>query len=147
MSANTPLLNFRFKVEWAGSRAGFSRVEGLNAETDVVSYREGNDPNPTPQRIPTLIRYGDVTLTRGILLGDNAFYEFYHDVERLRTERMDIVIKLLDESFAAVMQWHLRNAFARRLEGPVLSGTGEEGGLAIERLTLAHEGLQVDTSG
>lgn len=144
MTANAPLLNFRFRVEWGGGRVGFTQVEGLSAETEVAYYREGADKTYTPRAIPTLTRYSDVTLRRGIAAGDNDLYAWFHTVEALRTERRDVTISLLNEDHEAVVRWRLKDAFLRRIEGPTLSGTGEGGGIAIECMVLAHEGLVVE---
>lgn len=45
--------------------AGFSKVSGLNEESDVAEYREGEDP-PTMTKMPGLVKFGNVTLERGI---------------------------------------------------------------------------------
>ncbi len=141
---NNPVLNFHFQVEWGGTRVGFTRVEGLSAETEVVHYREGSNPEFAPQAIPTLVRYTDVTLHRGIVAGENDIYQWFHTVEKLRTERRDITISLLNEAHEPVVSWKLKNAFVRKIDGPTLSGTGEHGGIAIERMVLAHEGFTIE---
>lgn len=145
MTSN-PLLNFHFHVHWGGRRIGFTRVEGLSAETDVSHYREGNEPEFAPRPIPTVTRYTDVTLHRGIVAGDNDIHAWYQTVETMRAERRDVVISLLNEAHEPTVSWKLKNAFVRRIDGPTLSGTGEHGGIAIERMVLAHDGFTVEHS-
>ncbi|MBK1697400.1 phage tail protein [Rhodovibrio salinarum] len=139
-----PLLNFHFTVEWGGTRLGFTRVEGLTAETDVTYYREGNSPEYAPRPIPTVIRYADIVLHRGIVAGDNDLYAWFRTVEGMKAERRDIRIALLNEEHTPVVVWRVKGAFIRKIEGPALSGTGDYGGIAIERMVLAHDGFTIE---
>ncbi len=38
-----PLPKFHFEVDWGGTRIGFTEVSGLEAETEVIEYREGSN--------------------------------------------------------------------------------------------------------
>lgn len=143
MTSN-PVLNFHFQVDWGGTRIGFTRVEGLTAQTEVTYYREGAEPDYQPCPIPTLTRYDDITLQRGIIAGDNEIHAWFRTVEAMKTERRDITISLLNQEHAPVVTWKVKGAFIRRIDGPILSGTGEHGGIAIERMVLAHEGFAIE---
>ncbi len=51
-----PLANFNFQLEIDGiTRAGFSECTGLNAEANVIEYREGNE-SLTTRKLPGLIK-------------------------------------------------------------------------------------------
>ena len=139
-----PLLNFHFTVEWGATRVGFTRVEGLTAETDVAYYREGNSPEYAPRPIPTVIRYADIVLHRGIVAGDNDIHNWFRTVEQMRTERRDVLISMLNDEHQPAVVWRVKGAFIRKIDGPTLSGTGEYGGIAIERMVLAHEGFTIE---
>jgi T4-like virus tail tube protein gp19 len=39
-----PLPKFHFEVNWGGTRMGFTEVTGLDFETEIIEYREGNSP-------------------------------------------------------------------------------------------------------
>lgn len=143
MTSN-PVLNFHFQVDWGGSRTGFTHVEGLTAETDVTYYREGDEREYDPRPIPTLTRYEDIALQRGIVTGDNEIHAWFQTVEAMKTERRDITISLLNQEHQPVVTWKVKGALVRRIDGPLLSGTGEHGGIAIERMVLAHEGFTIE---
>ena len=60
-----PYRGYNFLVEIDGiTQAGFQEVSGLDASTDPVDYREGNDPNHV-RKLPGLNKYTAITLKRG----------------------------------------------------------------------------------
>ena len=69
-----PLPKFHFELEWGGTRLGFTEVTGLDFETEVIEYREGNLPAYNKTKQPGLTKYTDVTLKRGIILDDLAIF-------------------------------------------------------------------------
>ncbi len=61
-----PYRNFRFRVEIDGIvAAGFSEVQIGETVTEVIDYREGNEPFHV-RKLPGLHKFGNVTLTRGM---------------------------------------------------------------------------------
>ena len=140
-----PLPSFHFQVEWGGTRIGFSEVSGLNIEVQAVEYREGSGSEYSSIKMPGMLKYGNITLKRGIMPGDNEFFEWLNTIQLNKVERRDLVISLLNENHEPVMIWRARNAFPVRIEGPVLKATGNE--VAIETLEVAHEGLSIEGSG
>ncbi|MBL7903857.1 MAG: phage tail protein [Bacteroidales bacterium] len=140
---HNPLLNNHFQVEWGGNRLGFTEVTGLDMEINIVDFREGNSTETRFRRLPGLEKPGTVTLKRGILPGDNQFYEWMQTIRFNQAERRDVVITLLNESHEPVMRWKLLKAWPSKLSGPWLKSDGNE--VAIETLELAHEGMVVET--
>ena len=68
-----PYRGFNFLVEIDGiTQAGFSEVSGLDATTDPVDYREGNDPNHV-RKLTGLNKYSPITLKRGITDSDELW--------------------------------------------------------------------------
>src|SRR5437588_11968882 len=64
MARHDPLRNFRFRVEIDGiAIAGFSEAAIGATTTDVIDYREGNEPAHV-RKLPGLTKSGNVTLTR-----------------------------------------------------------------------------------
>ena len=141
--ATHPLPNLHFQVEWGGTRFGFSEVSGLGIEVEVIEYREGAHAEYTPMKMPGRVTYDDIVLKRGILAGDNEFFEWLHSIQLHKVERRNVTISLLNEDHEPVRVWKAKNAFPRRLEGPFLQASGND--VAIETLVLAHEGLTVET--
>lgn len=141
--SNYPLPVFHFQVEWGGNRLGFSEVSGLSIEVDVIEYREGGSPEYSTIKMPGLRKHANIVLKRGIMAGDNEFFEWLNSIRLHTVERRDMTISLLNENHEPVMVWRARNAFPVKLEGPVLRAEASE--VAIETLEVAHEGLIVET--
>ena len=138
-----PLPGYHFKVEWGGTRLGFSEVSGLDIEIQVIEYREGIDPGYAAMKMPGIPKYSNIVLKRGIVANDNEFFDWLNTIKLNQVDRRDIVISLLNENHEPVMVWKARNAFPVKLEGPVLKATGNE--VAIETLEVAHEGLTIES--
>ena len=139
---DNPYLNFNFTVDiGVGDELGFSEVEGLAGEIEVIEYREGADKVNTARKLPGLAKYPNVMLKRGIT-GRTDLFEWWKSVRDGQVQRRNVTITLLDEQRQPVLRWLLRNAWPVKLEGPTLNATGNE--VAIETLELAHEGLEID---
>jgi hypothetical protein len=144
MPAQYPLPVFHFRVEWGGSRIGFSEVSGLTQEIQVIEYRDGSFPEYSSIKMPGLRKYNNITLKRGVIKADNDFFKWLSTVKLNTIERRDMTISLLNESHDPVMVWKVHNAFPVKVEGPQLKAAGNE--VAIESIEVAHEGLEVDNN-
>jgi phage tail-like protein len=144
MPAQYPLSVFHFRVEWGGTRIGFSEVSGLTQEIQVIEYRDGSFPEYSSIKMPGLRKYNNITLKRGVIKADNDFFKWLSTVKLNTIERRDITISLLNENHDPVMVWKVLNAFPVKVEGPQLKAAGNE--VAIESIEVAHEGLEVDNN-
>jgi phage tail-like protein len=140
-----PLPKFHFEVDWGGTRIGFTEVDGLEAETEVIEYREGINKLYNPTKQPGLTKYSNITLKRGVFKGDFEFFQNWQKTfsfqEVNARYRRDVTIKLLDESHAAVITWVLANAWPCRVKWGSLNASENE--VLMEELVLTHEGLTV----
>ena len=137
--ATYPLPVFNFKVEWGGANVGFSEASGLDQEMQVIEYRDGNMPDYSTIKMPGLHKFSNITLKRGIMKGDNEFFNWLNTVKMNTIERRDLTISLLNEEHEAVMVWKAVNAFPIKVQGPGLKANGND--VAIESIEIAHEGL------
>lgn len=137
-----PLPVFHFEVDWGGTRTGFTDVSGLDIEIPAIEYREGNNPVYSASKMPGIPKYNNITLKRGIVPGDNEFFDWLDTASLNQVERRDVVIKLLNDEHSPVMVWKVRNAWVTKLEGPQLNSTANE--VAIETIELAHEGISIE---
>ena len=144
MPAQYPLPVFHFRVEWGGTRIGFSEVSGLTQEIQAIEYRDGSFPEYSSIKMPGLRKYSNVTLKRGVIKSDNDFFNWLSTVKLNTIERRDLTISLLNENHEPVMVWKIHNAFPVKVEGPQLKASGNE--VAIESIELAHEGLEVENN-
>lgn len=139
--ATDPYASFNFLLEIDGiAKAGFSEVTGLNAETNVIEYREGGDATNTMRKLPGLEKFGNVTLKRGVSQDLDLFnwHKAVMDGDIVRDEAMSIV--LLNEKREESVRWNLRQAWPAKWVGPDLKAGANE--IAIESLELAHEGVE-----
>jgi len=136
-----PYANFNFLVEIDGvTKAGFEEVSGLCVEVDVIDYREGNDAVNTVRKLPGLVRYCPIVLKRG-LTQDASLWNWFKTVLNGQVQRTTGSIVLLDSARTPVVRWNFRQAWPSKWEGPHLDGKTSE--VAIESLTIEHEGLEL----
>lgn len=140
--ATYPLPVFHFQVEWAGANMGFSEVSGLTIEAQAIEYRDGVMPEFSPIKMPGMKKYSNITMKRGIIAGDNEFFDWLNEIQLNKIEPRDLTISLLNEEHEPVASWKAKNAFPVKVEGPGLKATGNE--VAIESIEVAHEGLTVE---
>jgi phage tail-like protein len=140
--ANYPLPKFHFRVEWGGSKIGFTEVTGLNIENELIEYRDGSSPEYHKIKMPGLQKYGNITLKRGMFTGDNEFFQWLNTVSLSNIERRDVTISLLNENHEPVYIWRIKNAFPTKVTAPDLKSDANE--VAVETIELAHEGLVIE---
>jgi phage tail-like protein len=138
---NKTLCNNHFSVDWGGASIGFMEVSGLGMELDVVPYRQGSSPDSAATLIPGQKLFPPVVLRRGIVAGDNDFFNWINSAGFNTVERRDVTIRLLNAQHEPVVVWKLKNAFPSRLDYGPLQALGSD--VAVETLTLVHEGLSV----
>jgi phage tail-like protein len=141
--ANYPLPKFHFRVEWGGTRIGFTEVTGLDHSLDLIEYRDGANPEFHKQKMPGLQKFSNITLKRGTFDGDNDYYKWLDTVSMNTIERRDVIISLLNEKHEPVMNWKIKQAWPINVKSSDLKADGNE--VAIESMELAHEGLVMET--
>jgi phage tail-like protein len=135
-----PFASFNFRLEVNGIvKAGFSEVTGLNAESNVIEYREGTD-GLNARKLPGLIKYGNVTLKRGVTDDPELFTLFKQVIDGDITRDDSMSIVLLDEKRNEAVRWNLLSAWPSKWMGPDLKANANE--IAIESLEIAHEGVE-----
>lgn len=139
--ANYPVPKFHFRVEWGGSRIGFTEVTGLNLETEVIEYRDGSSPEYNKIKMPGLRKFGNITMKRGTFENDNEYYDWFNTVNLNKIERRDVTISLLNENHEPVVVWKVKNAFPIKIQSPDMKSDANEA--AIESIEIAHEGLTI----
>ena len=138
-----PITKFYFTVDLGGGmkNASFQEVSGLDVEAQIIEYRHGDSPIFSNQKMPGLVKFGNITLKKGILVKDNQFFDWYTTVKMNTVKRVTVTIKLLDEAGGATMTWTLQNAWPTKITGTDLKSDGNE--VAVETIEIAHEGLVI----
>ncbi len=137
-----PYAGYNFRVEIDGiTRAGFQECSGLEASQDAGEYREGTDPGLTMRKLPGLISYSNISLSRGIS-SDSELWQWRQKIMKGEAERRNLSIVLMDDQGKDVIRWNFRNCWPTSWSGPSLNASADE--VAIEAMELAHEGFEVD---
>jgi phage tail-like protein len=138
--ANDPLAVFNFQLEIDGiTRAGFSECTGLNAEANVIEYREGNE-SLTTRKLHGLIKYGNVTLKWGVTQDPELFNWFKTVVDGDIDRKQTMSVVLLDEQRNEAVRWNIINAWPSKYVIPDMKSDGNE--IAFESVELCHEGVE-----
>ncbi len=132
-----PYKNFNFTVSINGITAGFSEVSGLDAEVNVIDYREGGDH--LVRKLTGLIKFSNITLKRGVT-DSLELSNWFKAIMQGKNDRRDGSIILLDEEGTPVTRWNFKNAFPCKYQGPHLNAKGND--VAIETLELACEYIE-----
>jgi phage tail-like protein len=136
-----PIPKFHFQADWGGVRIGFTEVSGLDAETEVIEYREGASLEYSKRKIPGMQKYPNVTMKRGVFASDNDYFKWWNTVALNTVQRRSVTISLLNEKHEPVMVWKVKNAWPAKIASTDLKADGNE--IAIESIELAHDGLVI----
>ncbi len=135
---NDPYAQFNFLLEIEGTTAaGFTEVSGINAESDIIEYREGSEPARV-RKLPALYKFGNITLKRGYTQSRELWNWRKTTLEGV-TERKQGAIILLDEAREPQLRWEFSEAWISKYEGPALNATANEA--AIESIEIAVEDI------
>ena len=146
-------MNFRVTVDGVQGAAAFNQVTGIDAQIDVIEFRQGNANSLAPVKIPGLVKHGNVTLRFGYTL-NNAFKTWIQEcVSEIRGQipRNDVTIELIDinagaptatvTSSVGSRQWTLTNAWVTKYNAPDLDAKTSD--VAIESVEIAYEELVI----
>lgn len=149
-----PFLNYRFLVTLDPADAylppaqvalvipmvlgAFQTIKGLSAELEIEDYSEGG-VNDYIHQLPKRHKWGRIKLSRGITRAPGLWEWYLAGLFLSLGARRDGSILLLNPDGSPAVAWVFRAGLAAKWTGPELSAM--EGGVAIEGLEIAHEGL------
>jgi phage tail-like protein len=138
-----PMPKFRFNVDFGVglTNIDFQEVSGMDKEVQVIEYRASNSPLFSTIKMPGIVKYGNVTMKRGIFVGDNTFWNWMNQITMNTVARRTITIRLLDQNEKVTMQWTLNNAWPTKVSSTDLKSDGNE--VAIDAIEIAYESLQI----
>jgi phage tail-like protein len=131
-----PFRGFNFLVEMDGiTQAGFQECSGLDSQTAVVDYRNGDDP-PFTRKLNGLNSFSPISLKRGITDSDEL-WQWHLTAVQGTPQRKTGSIVLLDEKGVERIRWSFHRAWCSKWTGPAFNATGNA--VAIESLEIIHE--------
>jgi phage tail-like protein len=139
-------VNGRFKVtlddQSGGGEAWFHEAHGLEMTMDTLEYRQGGEQ--APRKLAGPPKYQNIVLARGITTSTKFFdwvKKCANNAASGDIQRAGGTIALVDQAGADIIAWTFERGFPCRYAGPKMSSA--DGGLALETIEIAHEGLQI----
>lgn len=110
-----PPMGFHFKVEIKDfeGEAAFKSVSGLKVDIPTTVTVEEGGENTFTHQLPTRLKYGDLTLERGLLVGSALIGWFNDAVQNFEFDPKDVTVTLLTGEHTPLDQWVFRNAYPK----------------------------------
>lgn len=144
--ATWPMLKFRFVVDLgkALKNVAFQEVSGMDLENQIIEYRKSNKKLFSTVKMPGIVKYGNITMKRGVFANDNTFWDWHAQISMNTVKRRTVRIKLLNEYGEVTMQWQLNNAWPTKITSTDLKSDGNE--VAVDTLEIAYEQIIITKS-
>lgn len=141
-----PIIGMRFGVLFLAGGAvpnpldiRFQKVSGLSAEVETESVSEGGQ-NLYTQRLPKGIKYNNLVLERGLVVGSPLNIEFNATMSLFKFATSNVLVTLLGEDKTPLAAWLFLKAY------PVKWSTSDltaEPALVIDTMELAYTRMQM----
>jgi len=142
-----PILGMRFGVLFLAAGVvpnpldiRFQKVSGLSAEVETDSVSEGGQ-NLYTQRLPKGVKYGNLVLTRGMVVGSPLNLEFNAAFSAFRFATSNVLVSLLAEDRLPLAAWLFMKAWPVRWSTSDLDAG--QPALVIDTMELAYGRMQV----
>ena len=127
----------------------FQECSGLEIEMDVQEYQEGGRNDGTVRRVGRA-KFAPLVLKRGMFHGADASATASPDLWRWLQDivngvrpvvRCDGLVRVMSADGTVRATWSFDRGLPSKIKGPELNG--KSGEIAIEELTIQHEGLRL----
>ena len=140
-----PYRNFNFRVSIVGkktfAKAGFNKISGLSAKTDVIEWRDGDDSQLTPHKSAGLVKTDPVTFERGMSEDLDAWdWMVMSANSNDESHKSTITIELLDRGRNGTIKWELKECWISDYEAGELDALGNA--ILVEKMVVQHEGMK-----
>ena len=126
---------FNFKMEIDGvTVASFKKVEGLDSETEIIEFRDGDDM--TPRKRPGQTKYSNIVCERGYTSSDELWMWRKKVMDGVVDRKSGSII-LCNSKMEEVMRYNFFEAWPSKWKGFSLEGTGND--VAVETMELCVE--------
>jgi phage tail-like protein len=130
--------NFNFKVEIEGVTQGaFRNVEGLETETEIVEYQDGDDI--ILRKRPGRTKYANLVFKRGYINNDELWQWRKKVIDGLVERKSGSVILCADDG-SEIMRYNFFEAWPCKWKGFSLDGKGTD--VNVEEIELAVEKVE-----
>lgn len=135
-----PIINARFRLELGSiQQASFSECTGFDTTTELVEYRDGDDPLEFRKQ-PGINKYGNITLKWGLTDSDELWKWRKMVIDgKIDQARKGGSIVIMDHEGNDKIRWNFKNGWPSKYDPSDLNAKNNE--VAIETLEITHEGL------
>jgi phage tail-like protein len=138
-----PMIGAHFSLEVQGVITGFfMEVGGLGSETEVTEHKIiGKGHNEAIRKVPGRLKWGDITLKRGIT-ANMDMWDWRKMVEegKVTNARKNGSIMMHDQEGQVVAKWDFENGWPSKVSGPSLKS--DDNAIGMEEMTIVHEGIK-----
>jgi phage tail-like protein len=142
-----PPLSFRFGVLFfAGGRVPnpldilFQKVSGLGSSVETATVEEGGQ-NLYVQSLPKKIKYDNLVLERGVVVGSPLVIEFNTTMSLFKFSPSNVLVTLLDNTRIPIAAWLFMKAYPVKWSVSDLDATANS--VVIEHMELTYQNMQV----
>jgi phage tail-like protein len=136
--------SFSFYLELDSVLSGsFREVTGMGSEHEVIEHKESGPKGEfVVHKVPGRMKWGDVTLKRGITKSMDI-WDWRQKVEEGKVgdaRRNGSIIMYAQGTQDPIARWEFVNAWPSKVTGPSFNAQSNE--IGIEELVIVHEGLK-----
>lgn len=142
-----PPLGFRFGVLFfAGGVIPnpldilFQKVSGLGSSVETATVEEGGQ-NLYVQSLPKKIKYENLVLERGVVVGSPLVIEFNVTMSLFKFSPSNVLVTLLDNTRIPIAGWLFMKAYP--VKWSVSDLDADSNSVVIERMELTYQRMQV----
>jgi phage tail-like protein len=142
-----PVVSFMFRLELNDMTGYFTEVTGILSENPVATHKVVSpEAKEIVMQVPGRVDGGEMTFKRG-LTENTEFWAWREKVVLGDTAgaRVDGSVVMFNRAYEEVRRWNFINAWPSKISGPQISADSND--LAIEELTIVHEGMWADGPG
>jgi phage tail-like protein len=126
---------YNFKVEIDGvTEAAFKAVDGLDSETEIIEYQDGDDM--ILRKRPGRTKYSNITCKRGYVT-TTELWDWRKTVMDGGVQRKSGSIVLMNDKSEEVMRYNFFEAWPAKWKGFSLDGKGAD--VAVEEIEFVVE--------
>lgn len=118
----------------------FQRITGFDRELEVNQHREGGE-NRRNQWLPGRVNHGSLLLERGVNYITPLTTHFDRVLRGASTNRLNVLVMLLDEYYVPTTNWFITNALPVRWNVGDLDATSNQ--VLINSLELRYQDMRV----
>ncbi len=142
-----PPLGFRFGVLFFAGGAVpnpidifFQKVSGLSSSVETATIEEGGQ-NLYTQALPKRIKYDNLVLERGVVVGSPLVVEFNATMSLFKFSASNVLVTLLDNTRIPIAGWLFMKAYPVKWSVSDLDANSNS--VVIETMELTYQRMQV----